>query len=264
MKLTADYHTHTTFSHGKGTILDNAKHAKEVGLEEICISDHGFNHVFFGMKRKKLAKMRELAREAEKETGVKVYIGMEADIISLGGAIDAKKQDGLDFIVLGFHKCVWTKPFQFFRLCVSNILREKFMGRENYHKAPINKGWVKRNTNALCKAIEKNANIVDAISHPNRHFRVDTLKVAKACEKHGVAFELNAKSFGLSLDELKQIVKKTKVNFIISSDAHMAQKVGSVQNVFDKIKGIVPAHRILNIDGKKLIRKKENEFHKAG
>lgn len=262
MKLTADYHTHTVFSHGKGSILDNAQAAKKAGLEELSISDHGFNHIFFGMKRKKLAKMRSEIQQAKEKTGINIYLGMEADLISLDGEIDAKKEDGLDFVVLGFHKCVWTRPFQFFRLCASNIFRELFMGKEKYHKASLKKSWVKRNTKALCMAIEKNSSLIDAISHPNRHFRVDTLKVARACEKAGVAFELNAKSFGLSVDELKQIVKKTNVNFLISSDAHKPENVGKVENVFEKIKGIVPPHRILNVNGKTLKRKKENEFHK--
>ena len=44
MKLTADYHTHTIFSHGKGTILENALSAKEIGLKSIAITDHGFSH----------------------------------------------------------------------------------------------------------------------------------------------------------------------------------------------------------------------------
>ena len=52
MELTGDYHTHTIFSHGKGTILENALSAKEVGLKEIGISDHGFAHTAFGIKRR--------------------------------------------------------------------------------------------------------------------------------------------------------------------------------------------------------------------
>ena len=42
MILTADYHTHTVFSHGKGQIIDNANVAKLKGLKEVGISDHGF------------------------------------------------------------------------------------------------------------------------------------------------------------------------------------------------------------------------------
>ena len=37
MILTADYHTHTTYSHGKGTVSENAAVAEEKGLKEIAI-----------------------------------------------------------------------------------------------------------------------------------------------------------------------------------------------------------------------------------
>ena len=65
MKLTTDYHTHTIFSHGKGTILENAMVAKERGLKSIAITDHGFSHPAFSMKRKKLPIMKELCKEAQ-------------------------------------------------------------------------------------------------------------------------------------------------------------------------------------------------------
>ena len=54
MILTADYHTHTPYSHGKGTVEENAARAKELGLKQIGITDHGFSHLAFGLKRKKV------------------------------------------------------------------------------------------------------------------------------------------------------------------------------------------------------------------
>ena len=42
MYLTADYHTHTPYSHGKNTVLENAVAAKAKGLKEIAITDHGY------------------------------------------------------------------------------------------------------------------------------------------------------------------------------------------------------------------------------
>ena len=56
MILTGDYHTHTKFSHGKGTIYDNALMAKKIGLKEIGISDHGFSHPAFGLRKRYLKK----------------------------------------------------------------------------------------------------------------------------------------------------------------------------------------------------------------
>ena len=41
MKIIADYHTHTVYSHGKGSIEDNVKVAIEKNIEKIGISDHG-------------------------------------------------------------------------------------------------------------------------------------------------------------------------------------------------------------------------------
>jgi putative hydrolase len=42
-RITADYHTHTRYSHGKGTIEDNVRVARDMGLKSIAIADHGFS-----------------------------------------------------------------------------------------------------------------------------------------------------------------------------------------------------------------------------
>ena len=73
MKINFDLHTHTVYSHGKGTIAENAATAKEKGLYGIGITDHGFSHPAFGMRRKKLGQMRADCTAAEKEYGVCVF-----------------------------------------------------------------------------------------------------------------------------------------------------------------------------------------------
>ena len=45
MQILADYHTHTVYSHGKGTIEDNVKEAISKGIKTIGISDHGYKHM---------------------------------------------------------------------------------------------------------------------------------------------------------------------------------------------------------------------------
>ncbi len=246
MNLSADYHTHTKYSHGKGTILENAKEARERGLKQIAITDHGFGHIFFSMKRRKLEKMRKEAREAEAETGVKVLIGTEANLLSLKGDIDCKPSDNLDLVIMGFHKAVWYKPFNY-RLGIMNILREMFMGKKRYHTASLEKKWVKKNTEALINALRNNK--IDILSHPNRHFRIDMIEVAKVCKEVGTIFELNAKSPFYSKEMLKALAE-TGVNFVVNSDAHSVSKVGDAKQYLDYIEGIIPENQILNVNGK--------------
>ena len=44
MIITADYHTHTNYSHGKGTPEENVLVAIEKGLRRIAISEHAGAH----------------------------------------------------------------------------------------------------------------------------------------------------------------------------------------------------------------------------
>ena len=119
MNLTVDYHTHTIFSHGKGTILDNALSAKNVGLKEIAITDHGYGHHAFGIKQKKLPEMKRLCSEAEEKTGVKVLLGVEANILGLSGKTDMKEKDYeiMDVYLAGVHKFILYDRFiEWFKL----------------------------------------------------------------------------------------------------------------------------------------------------
>ena len=93
MKLTGDFHTHTVFSHGKGTILQNAQVAKERGLIKLAITDHGHGHTVYGIKSKKVPFMKELCEKASKETGVEVLLGVEANILGVSGKTDMKDKD---------------------------------------------------------------------------------------------------------------------------------------------------------------------------
>ena len=57
-KLYYDIHTHTTYSHGKGSIEDNAAAAVAAGLKILGISDHGPGHIGYGIDMKKIPEMR--------------------------------------------------------------------------------------------------------------------------------------------------------------------------------------------------------------
>ncbi len=244
MKLTADYHTHTVYSHGKGSILENALMAKDRGLKEIGISDHGFSHPAFGLTKRKLPKMREECDRATKETGVKVLLGIESNIIGVDGSVDLKEKfyDNFDIFLAGLHKCVLFKPLSAVTLFYPDLFASLFK------KKKVSKSLTARNTKAFINVIKKNP--VDVITHINFGCYTDPVEVAKVAADYGTYIELNAKKVHLTDQELYE-VGKTGVNFVISSDAHSPNRVAEISLVEKMIERVdIDKSRIMNIDGR--------------
>ncbi len=244
MKLTADYHTHTVFSHGKGTILDNALSAKAVGLKEVGISDHGFAHPAFGLTKKKLPKMRTLCDEATAQTGVKVLLGIESNIIGTDGAVDLKENnyDNFDIFLAGIHKFVFYKFKSVFPLAIPNYLYATFK------KKQVPKSLIRDNTKTFINVVKKNP--VDVITHINFCCYADAVEVAKVCADYGTYLEISSKKVHLTDEELFAVAK-TGVRFVINSDAHSPDRVGDmalVKEIFSRVD--IPLDRIDNIDGR--------------
>ena len=96
MILFGDYHTHTKYSrrnHGKGTVLENASVAQDKGLKQIAITDHGFNHFAYGVRRRDIPAVKEDILNAREVTGVDILLGVEANLISDAGDVDVEEQD---------------------------------------------------------------------------------------------------------------------------------------------------------------------------
>lgn len=244
MLLTSDYHTHTVFSHGKGTIEENAIMAAKLNLKELGISDHGFAHPVFGLTKKKLPKMRSLCDEATKKTGVKVLLGIESNIIGTDGTVDLKPKlyDYFDVFLAGIHKFVLYKFKSIFSLACPNLFCSTF------NKKEISKKLIKTNTKTIINVIKNNP--VDVITHLNFCSFTDVKEIAKACQDYGTYIELNAKKIHLTEQEL-QTLADTDVRFVINSDAHTPLRVGEISLIEKQLEKIkFPLDRIDNIDGR--------------
>ncbi len=244
MFLTSDYHTHTTYSHGKGTVLENAFAAKDVGLKEIAISDHGFSHPAFGLTKKKLPNIRRDCDNATLETGIKVMLGIESNIIGIDGTVDLKPDlyDYFDVFLAGIHKLVMFKFGTWFSLGLPDLFCSTLKIKN------VSKSLVKANTKAFINVVKKNP--VDIITHLNFCCFADVVEVAKVCADYGTFIELNAKKDHLTVEQLEQMLK-TDVKFIIGSDAHSSNRVGEISRVEKLLNKIdIPKERIVNIDGK--------------
>lgn len=245
MILTGDYHTHTIYSHGKGTVLDNALSAKEKGLKEIGITDHGFSHPAFGLTKRKLFALGKDCFKAQKQTGVKVYRGIESNILGVDGTVDLKPEfyDSFDIFLAGLHKFVLFKVGTFFSVSLPDIVNTKLKKKE------VSKALKARNTKMYVNVVKNNP--VDVITHLNYYAYADAVEVAKVCEDYGTYIELNSKKVHLSDEELSSVVAKTNVKFVIDSDAHSTDRVGEISLVNELLKRVnVPLERIANINGK--------------
>lgn len=244
MILTADYHTHTPYSHGKNTVLENATAAKAKGLKELGITDHGFNHIIFGLKRKKLPDLRAEITEAERVTGVKVLMGMESNLTSLKGNTDMRKEDYkfFDIFLCGIHEVLWFKsPGDWFKISVKNYSAYK-LGKKPSEKT------VAATTKAYINAIKNNP--IDIITHINYKCFCDVKEVAKCCADYGTYIEINTKKRHVSAEELN-IMASTGVRFVIDSDAHSADRVGDTKIAEEILaQADVPLTQIDNIDGR--------------
>ena len=224
MVLLGDYHTHTTFSHGKGSVLDNAVVAKEKGLKQIAITDHGFSHIMYGLKPYKMDNLRQEIEEAKQKTGIDILLGIEANFISLDGSIDLTQEEikMFDIILAGFHYAASPKStkdtFDFFI--------------PNYSPFKPSKARLAKNTEAIMRALDKYP--IDVVTHPGYAMPVDFERLANHCKQTNTYFEMNGKRINFS-DDILLKMQDIGTKFIINSDAHKPDNVGECNQAMNMV-----------------------------
>ena len=214
MQILADYHTHTKYSHGKGTIEENVLEAISKGIKTIGISDHGYKHLTYGIKLNDIYKMREeIDKLNEKYSNIKVLLGMECNILDNRGNIDINDKiiENCDYIMAGYHFA--STP---------TSLKSMLNHCNNYMiKNDKSKDY---NTEAIINAM-KNNNIF-IITHPGDKGDVYIEEIAKVAKDTDTRLEINSSHGFLNSNQLVEI-KNIGNKFIIGSDAHIPQNVGN-------------------------------------
>ncbi len=241
-RLSYDIHTHTTFSHGKGSIEDNVKAAIAKGLGTIGISDHGPGHVSYGVKRKNLPVMRrEIERLKPLYPEIEILLGVEANIINPSGALDVNAEDRkhLDYLLAGYHYGVFGEaPMQALGLLMQNYILFGW-----FHKST--KKQLLRNTELTLRAIYENE--IKILTHPGDKGVFDIGEIALACADRGTLMEISTWHDWLTVEGIKQAAK-TDVQFVISSDAHTPERIGDCQGAVDRIKAAgLDFERVVNL-----------------
>lgn len=243
MILTADFHTHTKYSDGKNTVAENAARAKELGLKAIAITEHGYSHIAFGIRRSETDEFIREIREAESGTGIRVLVGIEGNICGIDGTCDLNEEDfaRFDVYLTGFHVFSRHDRFRDFYYAWSSYVKYHSIGNRSSR-------LVRDTTRAYCNAVMKNP--IDVLTHINYQCYADAVEVAKCCRDYGTYVEISGKKTHFSDEELAAVAD-TGVRFVLNSDAHSTERIGDIAIAKEQIARVgVPLDRIDNIDGR--------------
>ena len=214
MQILADYHTHTKYSHGKGTIEENVLEAISKGIKTIGISDHGYKHLAYGIKLNDIYKMREeIDKLNEKYSNIEILLGMECNILDSYGNIDINDKiiENCDYIMAGY---------QF----ASTPTTLKSMSNHCNNYMIKNEKSKDYNTKAIINAMKNNDIFI--ITHPGDKGDVYIEEIAKVAKNTDTRLEINSSHGFLNSSQLVKI-KGIGNKFIIGSDAHIPQNVGN-------------------------------------
>lgn len=223
MQILADYHTHTTYSHGKGSIEENVKVAISKGIKTIGISDHGYKHMAYGIKYKDIYKMREEIDNLKlKYKNIDILLGIECNILDDSGKIDVDEKiiEVVDYIMAGYH--FGSTP---------TSIKGALNHCDNYiFKSKKSKAY---NTRAVINAMKKNNIFI--ITHPGDKGDVDIKEIAKVAKETDTRLEINSSHGFLNVKQLEEI-KSIKNKFMIGSDAHISDNVGNFNLAMEIVK----------------------------
>ena len=214
MQILADYHTHTKYSHGKGTIEENVLEAISKGIKIIGISDHGYKHLAYGIKLNDIYKMREeIDKLNEKYSNIEILLGMECNILDSYGNIDINDKiiENRDYIMAGYHFASTPTSLKSMLNHCNNYIIKNEMAKDY-------------NTNAIINAMKNNDIFI--ITHPGDKGDVYIEEIAKVAKNTDTRLEINSSHGFLNSNQLVKI-KGIGNKFIIGSDAHVPHNVGN-------------------------------------
>jgi putative hydrolase len=208
MNINADYHTHTVYSHGKGTAEENVRAAIAKGLRRIAITEHAPGHFLFGVRGEKLMRLRREVDELNKRyaNDIEVLFGLECNLTGDGLCDAPKDVSAADLLLLGFHRAIIPKDAAAWRIYMryGKNLREVL-------------------ADAILHTLENYP--IKIIAHPGEYMKVDIPRLAKGAGNMGVLLELNGSHMSMDLEEVT-LAAKNGAHFVINSDAHRPSRVG--------------------------------------
>jgi len=215
---------HTKASDGKATVMEMAISAREKGLKEIAITDHGFKKTR-GLRMKNFESLCtdvELAREQ-----LPILMGIEVNIIDCNGGVDMDTDllGKFDIVLMGVHIKLFYSPTAFFTFLLPNLF---------YKLIRYTPKWrIRKNTEIVKRCLKSNK--IDIWAHPNRYFKLNVVEAARVCVEKGILIELNGKRISFRPIDFEKMAE-LGAKFIINSDAHSPGHIGETDRVMEFLK----------------------------
>ncbi len=213
-RFSYDLHTHSVYSDGTGTPMENVMAAEEKGLELVAITDHGPaspEGLTEGSFRRLLAEVKE----AERMCSVRALAGVEANIVSPDGGLDVTPAmlEEADVVLAGVHH--------------PHLIAPGAASVEELKAAVVR---------ATIECMESGE--ADVIAHPvwileelRCHVTVEEAReIAETAADTGTALELNVRHLPRDFT-LYQIAVQVGAPITVGSDAHSPWEVGEFKPV---------------------------------
>lgn len=195
--IQGDVHMHTVETDGKNTIEEMAEAARERGYKYMAITDHSKNLAFAnGLDDKRaMAHIKKIHAADKKMDGIKIFAGIEVDILA-DGELDLSKDvlDEMDLVIASVHS---------------------HFGQD-----------AKKMTDRLLRVMESGQ--ISILGHPTGRlllrrdaYSFDMDAVLRAAAKNKVAMEHNAYPDRLDLNDVHlRMARERGVKIVINTDAH--------------------------------------------
>ncbi len=200
------FHTHSTWSDGRNSILEMAKAAERLGYEYLGLSDHSQTAFYAGgLKPKDLKSQAKEIQEANQQLEkLRIIQGIESDILSDGSLdYEDKELKQLDFVIASIHSGFKLDKNKMTQRIVKALRhpQTRFLGHISGRLLLAREG-----------------------------FELDYEAIFEEAAKHRVVIEINANPHRLDLDwrYLKQ-AKSAGVLFSINPDAHSISGLADVE-----------------------------------
>lgn len=228
------FHNHTTYSDGAATVEQMVAEAERLGYEYIGLSDHSQTAFYAqGIQPKDLKRQEREVREAqEKHPNIRVFWGIESDILK-DGSLDYKESDlkRFDFVIASIHSRYGMTDKKEMTERLLTAIRNpytRFVGH-----------------------------VTGRLLLGRKGYEVDMDQLIEEATQYGVSIELNSNPARLDIDwRHGKALRKNQTWVSVNPDAHTLEGLQDTRwGVIMARKALLPQSQVINAQSVEVVEK---------